>query len=671
MLYHTFLHLPGVGRVTERRLWERGVTTWDEYERAFRTQGELFPRLRSAQSTLDASRAALVASDASFFTERLPSRELYRIALSFPERVLFLDIETTGLSHVYDRLTVLGWRYRGEYGADVGGDVSGRFREVLRDARVLVTFNGIRFDVPFLRYQHPDLDFPTCHVDLRYLVRQVGLSGGQKGVEQDLGLDREAVAVGLSGGDAPILWYDYLGGNEGSLRALVAYNHADVEGLARIFDEVVGRVLSDEVPGYCPPLLAAPAPLRFGPGGVALPPPPRDRGVAFTYDDLGTDATVVGIDLTGSESRPSGWALLEGCTVETRRLGSDDDIVEATLDVAPDLVSIDSPLSLPEGRTRVTDDDPARESAGIVREAERELRRRGVHVYPALLPSMQRLTERGIRLAERLRALGLPVIESYPGAAQDIMGIPRKQKGLDSLAEGLTRFGLTGPFAETPVSHDELDAITSAVVGAFFLSGRYEGLGKPTENDLIVPDLAPPKRCGPSRVVGFSGRSCAGKTTAACYLEGRGYAYARFSQVVEDEVVRRGLAVTKATLQQVGSELHEDPGQRWLAERVADRVEGAALAVIDGLRHPEDHAALVERYGGKFVHVFVDASTLTRRTRWIAEGREPNGFDRAEAHPVERNVGELRGLADIVVENEGTRSGYLADVLDHVHEASL
>ena len=53
-----------------------------------------------------------------------------------------------------------------------------------------------------------------------------------------------------------------------------------------------------------------------------------------------------------------------------------------------------------------------------MRESERELKRRGVNVYPCLIRSMQRLTARGIRLAGTLRERGLPVIESYPGAAQ-------------------------------------------------------------------------------------------------------------------------------------------------------------------------------------------------------------------------------------------------------------
>ena len=69
-----------------------------------------------------------------------------------------------------------------------------------------------------------------------------------------------------------------------------------------------------------------------------------------------------------------------------------------------------------------------------MRECERMLKRRGINVYPCLIPSMQKLTRRGIDLAEKFRKLGIPVIESYPGAAQDIVGIPRKRAGLKYLA---------------------------------------------------------------------------------------------------------------------------------------------------------------------------------------------------------------------------------------------
>jgi predicted nuclease with RNAse H fold len=88
-----------------------------------------------------------------------------------------------------------------------------------------------------------------------------------------------------------------------------------------------------------------------------------------------------------------------------------------------------------------------------------------------------------------LRSEGIPVIESYPGAAQDILGIPRKGAGEEWLKRGLAEFGIFGPYILQSVKHDELDAITSALVGSFFLAGNYEGLGHPDEEFLIVPEI--------------------------------------------------------------------------------------------------------------------------------------------------------------------------------------
>ena len=34
------------------------------------------------------------------------------------------------------------------------------------------------------------------------------------------------------------------------------------------------------------------------------------------------------------------------------------------------------------------------------------------------------------------------VIEAYPGGAQDVLGIPRKQRGLDKLKAGLEKLGI-------------------------------------------------------------------------------------------------------------------------------------------------------------------------------------------------------------------------------------
>jgi uncharacterized protein YprB with RNaseH-like and TPR domain len=41
-------------------------------------------------------------------------REIISLCHEYPQDVLFLDIETTGLSHYYDEITVIGWSMGGQ-----------------------------------------------------------------------------------------------------------------------------------------------------------------------------------------------------------------------------------------------------------------------------------------------------------------------------------------------------------------------------------------------------------------------------------------------------------------------------------------------------------------------------------------------------------------------------
>jgi predicted nuclease with RNAse H fold/dephospho-CoA kinase len=343
---------------------------------------------------------------------------------------------------------------------------------------------------------------------------------------------------------------------------------------------------------------------------------------------------------------------------ETAMLATDDEMVERIRVIRPTVVSIDSPLCLPYGRTSVSDDDPTRAEFGIMRICERELKRRGINVYPSLLPSMQGLTARGIRLASRIRALGIPVIESYPGAAQDIMGIPRKGTNQEFLKQGLVDFGVSGPYVATNVTHDELDAITSAIVGLFLMAGKFEALGGGSEDPLIVPklsDLQTPV------VVGISGRICAGKTTSARSLEKEGFVYSRFSMVIDRILREQGETPARENRQRVGLEIHRTKGQRWLCEQVLALTGDARAIVIDGLRFLEDRAFLTEKFGGNFLHLHVTASAEARRRRYKAESQGLRDFDAADADDVEK---EVDNLGQVV--NSGGNSGVTL-----INEASI
>jgi predicted nuclease with RNAse H fold len=196
---------------------------------------------------------------------------------------------------------------------------------------------------------------------------------------------------------------------------------------------------------------------------------------------------VIGIDLAGVETKGTGFCILnEDLNVKTRVLHTDDEILENVLEAFPDLVSIDAPLALPKGRCCLRDDCPCR-TRGHLRQCDRELIKMGIKFFPVTLGPMRKLTLRGIKLRRTLEENGLKVIESYPGSVQDILGMPRKQKGIEKLRKALIDYGLKGDVEKAEITDHELDAITSALVGKMYLEGNYLALGDPSEILMILP----------------------------------------------------------------------------------------------------------------------------------------------------------------------------------------
>ncbi|WP_419174445.1 ribonuclease H-like domain-containing protein [Desulfosediminicola sp.] len=672
MLKSTFLHLQGVGKKTERILWNKGITTWEKYLSSQTRQPSLFEEIPEKISVLSDSIKAYADGDMAYFAKSLPTSDYYRALLEFPEEVLFLDIETTGLSVYYDIITVVGWSVGKEFGVYINGGDDTTLRQALANAKAIVTFNGIMFDLKFINKHFDNPKIPDIHLDLRFFSKRVGLSGGQKSIEQELGFSRKSDIEGMLGEAAPILWHKYRRGDQDAMKRLIEYNHADIEGMKFILDKaILLNFKKEKYPKTIriqPPFrklksrakIAKRKPKSENSTAIIIPPFTGSNKPLVTYKELNDinpldNFCTVGIDLVSSEDRETGFCVLRGNVATTCRVKTDDEMIRLAIEAGVDLISIDSPLSIPKGRTSFFDDDPHRDEFGITRECERILKRRGISSYPCLIPSMQKLTQRGMLLAEKFRKVGIPVIESYPGAAQDIMSIPRKQAGLDYLVEGLKEFGLTGDFTHTAVSHDELDAITSAIVGHFFWVGMYEGLGNPDEEYLIIPDLNADFKTWISRkIVGLSGQIASGKTTVSQYLKENGYAYGRYSQVLEDLLKKDGIEPTRSNLQKIGLEINEDKGQRWLGKKVCELLSNHKCGVIDGLRFLEDHALLVETYGPAFLHLHITSSLSERQKRVISRHKEDITLDSAKTNPVEREIKKLENVADHTISNDGT-----------------
>jgi predicted nuclease with RNAse H fold len=192
-------------------------------------------------------------------------------------------------------------------------------------------------------------------------------------------------------------------------------------------------------------------------------------------------ACIVGVDLAGSPKRNTGICLLKGMTIQSyATVFSDDEIISFIDQAQPEIVAIDAPLNLPPGRKNIED-----QNGEHFRPCDRELLKRKIRFFPITLGPMRSLTVRGIKLKKVLQRKGYKVIEIYPGAAQDVWNIPRKQKGLPKLRRGLEKLGLKR--LNKNMNGDELDAVTGAMVGKLFLQGKAEVLGNFRSGAIVIP----------------------------------------------------------------------------------------------------------------------------------------------------------------------------------------
>jgi uncharacterized protein YprB with RNaseH-like and TPR domain len=234
---NSFIPVSGVGEKTERKLWRTGVFTWEDFD------GRV-PGPASADRVhefIDTARDRLDDGDARFFAEQFPSGCQWRLYENFRPEVCFLDIETTGLDQHRDEVTVVSLHRDDETKTFVRGrDLSGeRLARELADASLLVTFNGKRFDVPFLETAFGlSIDLP--HIDLMYPCRRLELTGGLKTIERQVGIDRDRPE--LSGRDAVRLWHDFERGDDGALETLISYNRDDTVNLQRLSELVTDRL---------------------------------------------------------------------------------------------------------------------------------------------------------------------------------------------------------------------------------------------------------------------------------------------------------------------------------------------------------------------------------------------------------------------------------------------
>jgi uncharacterized protein YprB with RNaseH-like and TPR domain len=266
MLQSTFVHLQGVGPATEKRLWQAGIKDWDDFLQTVEVpfgparQDYIARQLRLAAEHL--------TDDPHFFIDRLPGHQHWRLFPHFRHTTAYLDIETTGLDGLISRITTITLYDGNSIRCYVQGENLDDVLDDLRNYKVLVTYNGKCFDVPFIE-RYFGVTLHQAHIDLRYIMRNLGYSGGLKGCEKQLGLDRGPLD-GVDGYVAVLLWYAYQHtADRRILETLLAYNIQDTVNLETLMVEAYNQNVAKtpfadcmRLPAPCPPqspLVADPA----------------------------------------------------------------------------------------------------------------------------------------------------------------------------------------------------------------------------------------------------------------------------------------------------------------------------------------------------------------------------------------------------------------------------
>lgn len=159
----------------------------------------------------------------------------------------YLDIETTGFHPVLNEITVIGIylsnnieeRFVQFVGSKITGDI---ILEALNGVHELYTYNGHRFDLPFIYARHGvNLESEFKHCDLMHHCWRNNLYGGLKAVERRLGIERLNKEV--NGYEAVRLWWRYINDyDKVALKTLLDYNKEDVVNLKVLKDKLLHNI---------------------------------------------------------------------------------------------------------------------------------------------------------------------------------------------------------------------------------------------------------------------------------------------------------------------------------------------------------------------------------------------------------------------------------------------
>ena len=164
-------------------------------------------------------------------------------------------------------------------------------------------------------------------------------------------------------------------------------------------------------------------------------------------------------------------------------------------------------------------------------------------------------------------------------------------------------------------------------------------------------------------IIGLTGMYASGKDSVAEHLAKKGFTHFSLSDLIREELGRRGVEVTRDNLIKVANELRDKYGHSILGERAIEKMKDKEEDyVISSIRHPAEVKAL--KKNGHFFLVEVRAPLKVRFERikarnrendptTISELKEKEHLESQESGPGQQLTNVIK-LADCVVMNDKT-----------------
>ncbi|MBF0516729.1 MAG: ribonuclease H-like domain-containing protein [Nitrospirae bacterium] len=237
MIRNTFTVLEGVGEKTQRRLWRRGIVTWEDFLAKDAIAFIPAEKKVRADAHLKMLDSVLCKKHSSHLVRHIERKEHWRAFEIFRDDAVGLDIETNGRPHDNGGYVTVVGLYDGKNykclirGKDLTED---NLAAALSPYKYLITFYGAVFDIPFLRKCFQSLRIDMPHFDICLESKRLGLKGGFKYFEKCFGIYRDDDIAGMDGYDAVRLWQQFRRGDRASLDTLIKYNREDTVNLLAI-----------------------------------------------------------------------------------------------------------------------------------------------------------------------------------------------------------------------------------------------------------------------------------------------------------------------------------------------------------------------------------------------------------------------------------------------------